>query len=107
MLKAYRDHAAERTVLGLPPLPLNAEQTATLSKLLKRPPAGKGHPLVDLLENRIPAGVDDAAKIKSAFLPHIPNKRAGGMCWAAKSRRSSSTPPRTPARCRLIVTFPP
>ncbi|MDO9063858.1 MAG: hypothetical protein Q7U25_01460, partial [Sulfuricella sp.] len=41
MLKAYRDHAAERTALGLPPLPLNAEQTTALSELLKSPPAGE------------------------------------------------------------------
>ncbi len=75
MLKAYRDHAAERTALGLPPLPLNEEQTTALSELLKNPPAGEGTFLVDLLENRIPAGVDDAAKVKAAFLADIANDR--------------------------------
>ena len=77
MLKAYRDHAAERTALGLPPLPLNAEQTTALTELLKSPPAGEGAFLVDLLENRIPAGVDDAAKVKAAFLSDIASGRTG------------------------------
>ncbi len=75
MLKAYRDHAAERTALGLPPLPLNAGQTTALIEILKSPPAGEGTFLVDLLENRIPAGVDDAAKVKAAFLADIANGR--------------------------------
>jgi aconitate hydratase 2/2-methylisocitrate dehydratase len=76
MLKAYRDHAAERTALGLPPLPLNAEQTTALTDLLKNPPAGEESFLVELLENRIPAGVDDAAKAKASFLADIANGRA-------------------------------
>ena len=76
MLKAYRDHAAERAALSLPPLPLNAEQTAALCDLLKNPPAGEEAFLVSLLEDRIPAGVDDAAKVKSAFLADIANGRA-------------------------------
>ncbi len=76
MLKAYRDHAAERAALDLPPLPLNAEQTAALGELLKHPPAGEESFLLDLLENRIPAGVDDAAKVKSAFLADIAHGRA-------------------------------
>src|SRR5574340_1305863 len=75
MLKAYLDHAAERTALGLPPLPLNAEQTAALSELVKYPPAGEENFLLDLLENRVPAGVDDAAKVKAAFLADIANGR--------------------------------
>ncbi|MGE5028036.1 MAG: aconitate hydratase B, partial [Betaproteobacteria bacterium] len=76
MLKAYRDHAAERTALGLPPLPLNAEQVAALCELVKNPPAGEENFLLDLLENRVPAGVDDAAKAKSAFLADIASGRA-------------------------------
>jgi aconitate hydratase 2/2-methylisocitrate dehydratase len=73
MLKAYRDHAAERTALGLPPLPLNAEQAAALTELVKNPPAGEENFLLDLLENRVPAGVDDAAKVKATFLADIAN----------------------------------
>lgn len=76
MLKAYRDHAAERTALGLPPLPLNAEQTAALSELVKNPPEGEASFLLDLLENRVPAGVDDAAQVKAAFLADIASGRA-------------------------------
>jgi aconitate hydratase 2/2-methylisocitrate dehydratase len=71
MLNAYRNHVAERLTAGLPPLPLNAEQTAALVELLKQPPAGEEATLVDLLENRIPAGVDQAAYVKAAFLTDI------------------------------------
>ena len=71
MLTEYRTHEAERAALGLPPLPLNPEQTAALVELLKQPPAGEADTLVDLLENRIPAGVDQAAYVKAAFLSDI------------------------------------
>lgn len=71
MLTAYREHVAERAALGLPPLPLNAEQTALLVDMLKNPPAGETQTLVDLLENRVPAGVDQAAYVKAAFLADI------------------------------------
>lgn len=77
MLTAYRNHVAERAVLGLPPLPLSAEQTAALVELLKAPTAGDESLLVDLLENRTPAGVDQAAYVKAAFLADIANSRAG------------------------------
>ena len=61
MLEAYREHVAEREALGIPPKPLNPEQTAGLIELLKNPPAGEEATLVDLLENRVPPGVDEAA----------------------------------------------
>ncbi|HEY8118554.1 MAG TPA: bifunctional aconitate hydratase 2/2-methylisocitrate dehydratase [Methylophilaceae bacterium] len=76
MLTAYRDHCAERSALGLPPLPLNPEQTAQLVDLLKSPPAGEETLLLDLLENRVPAGVDQAAYVKAAFLADIANGAA-------------------------------
>ncbi|MFL6662413.1 MAG: bifunctional aconitate hydratase 2/2-methylisocitrate dehydratase, partial [Rhizobacter sp.] len=68
MLTAYRQHAAERAALGIPPLPLTAQQTAELVELLKAPPAGEETFLVELLTHRVPAGVDDAAKVKASFL---------------------------------------
>ena len=71
MLEAYREHVAEREALGIPPKPLNAEQTAALVELLKNPPAGEEETLVDLLENRVPPGVDEAAYVKAAFLSAI------------------------------------
>ncbi|MCB5184663.1 bifunctional aconitate hydratase 2/2-methylisocitrate dehydratase [Methylobacillus gramineus] len=71
MLTAYRNHVAERTAQGLPPLPLDTEQTASLVELLKNPPAGEEAYLVDLLENRVPAGVDQAAYVKAAFLSDV------------------------------------
>lgn len=71
MLTAYREHVAERIALGLPPLPLNPEQTAQLVELLRTPPAGEEALLVELLENRIPAGVDQAAYVKAAYLADV------------------------------------
>ncbi|GGY35347.1 aconitate hydratase B [Bacterioplanes sanyensis] len=71
MLEAYRAHVAERAELGIPPKPLNAEQTAALVELLKNPPAGEEDTLVDLLANRVPPGVDEAAYVKAGFLSAI------------------------------------
>lgn len=71
MLAAYRQHAAERAALGIPPLPLSAQQTAELIELLKAPPAGEEAALVDLITNRVPAGVDDAAKVKASYLAAV------------------------------------
>ena len=71
MLEAYRNHIAERAELGVPPLPLDAEQTAALVELLKSPPAGEEETLLDLLRNRVPAGVDQAAYVKAGFLAAI------------------------------------
>ena len=68
MLEAYSQHVAERAALGVPPKPLDDAQTAALVELLKNPPAGEEAFLVDLLENRVPAGVDQAAYVKAAFL---------------------------------------
>ncbi|MEK6664749.1 MAG: bifunctional aconitate hydratase 2/2-methylisocitrate dehydratase [Pseudomonadota bacterium] len=71
MLETYRAHVAERAGQGLPPLPLNAEQTAQLVELIKQSPKGEDDFLLDLLENRIPPGVDQAAYVKAAFLADI------------------------------------
>jgi aconitate hydratase 2/2-methylisocitrate dehydratase len=68
MLAAYRQHVAERAALGIPPLPLDAQQTASLAELLKTPPAGEEAFLLDLITHRVPPGVDDAAKVKASFL---------------------------------------
>lgn len=71
MLEAYRNHVAERAALGIPPLPLSAEQTSELCELLKQPPAGEEDFLVSLLRDRIPPGVDQAAYVKAGFLTAI------------------------------------
>ncbi|MEJ5211845.1 MAG: bifunctional aconitate hydratase 2/2-methylisocitrate dehydratase [Burkholderiales bacterium] len=76
MLEAYRAHVAERAAQGLPPLPLNAEQVAALVELIKNPPAGEEDFLLDLLENRVPPGVDQAAYVKAAFLADVARGRA-------------------------------
>jgi len=71
MLEAYRAHAAERAALGIPALPLSRQQTEDLVALLRNPPAGEEAFLLDLITYRVPAGVDDAAKVKAAFLSAI------------------------------------
>lgn len=71
MLNAYRQHVAERAALGIPALPLSAQQTADLIELLKNPPAGEEAFLVDLITHRVPAGVDDAAKVKASYLAAV------------------------------------
>ena len=71
MLEAYRSHVAEREALGIPAKPLTSEQVAELVELLKNPPAGEESTLVDLISNRVPPGVDEAAYVKAAFLSAI------------------------------------
>ncbi|WP_078083793.1 bifunctional aconitate hydratase 2/2-methylisocitrate dehydratase [Microbulbifer mangrovi] len=71
MLEAYRKHVAERAEQGIPPKPLNAEQVAGLVELLKNPPAGEEQELLDLITNRVPPGVDEAAYVKAGFLSAI------------------------------------
>ncbi|MBI2394123.1 MAG: bifunctional aconitate hydratase 2/2-methylisocitrate dehydratase [Deltaproteobacteria bacterium] len=71
MLTEYRQHAAERAALGIPPLPLTAQQMRQLVELLLSPPNGDAQELVELLTNRVPAGVDDAAKVKATFLTKV------------------------------------
>ncbi len=67
----YEKHVKEREALGVPPLPLTAEQTAQVIELLKEIPIVEEEKLLDLLENRVPPGVDDAAYVKAAFLNDI------------------------------------
>ncbi len=71
VLEAYRKHVEERAAQGIVPQPLNAEQTAGLVDLLKNPPAGEEAFLLDLLTNRVPPGVDEAAYVKAGFLSAI------------------------------------
>jgi aconitate hydratase 2/2-methylisocitrate dehydratase len=71
MLTNYRQHSAERAALGIPPLPLSPQQTAELIELIKNPPAGEETFLLELLVQRVPPGVDDAAKVKASFLAAV------------------------------------
>ncbi|MBC7861108.1 MAG: bifunctional aconitate hydratase 2/2-methylisocitrate dehydratase [Burkholderiaceae bacterium] len=87
MLQAYRQHVAERAALGIPALPLSAKQTEELVALLKNPPKGEEQYLVELLTYRVPAGVDDAAKVKAAFLDQV----AKGKEACALISRESAT----------------
>ena len=76
MLEAYRTHAAERHLQGIPPKALDPEWTAGLVELLKNPPAGEEDFLVDLISNRVPPGVDEAAYVKASFLTALVNGEA-------------------------------
>jgi aconitate hydratase 2/2-methylisocitrate dehydratase len=71
MLQAYVDHVAERAALGIPPLPLSAKQTADLIELLKNPATSQADFLLNLITYRVPAGVDDAAKVKASYLAAV------------------------------------
>ena len=68
MLEAYRKHIEERAAEGIVPKPLDSQQTADLVELLKNPPAGEEDCILDLITNRIPPGVDEAAYVKAGFL---------------------------------------
>ena len=76
MLEAYRAHVAERAQQNIPPKPLDPEWTAGLVELLKNPPAGEEEFLLDLIANRVPPGVDEAAYVKASFLSAIVNGEA-------------------------------
>ena len=71
MLETYRQHVAERAAINIPPKPLSPLQVAELITLLKNPPEGEEQYLVDLISNRVPPGVDEAAYVKAAFLSDI------------------------------------
>jgi len=71
MLAAYRQAAADRQALGIPPLPLSAAQVEALVELLEQPPAGEGAFLLELLSERIPPGVDEAAYVKAGWLKAV------------------------------------
>jgi aconitate hydratase 2 / 2-methylisocitrate dehydratase len=71
LLEAYRQHVQERADQGVVPQPLNPEQTAALVELLKNPPAGEEDFILDLITNRVPAGVDQSAYVKAGFLAAI------------------------------------
>ena len=71
LIEEYKAHTEERAKLGVPPLPLTAEQTAELVELLKQDPIPEEEYLLDLFKNHINPGVDDAAYVKAAFLNAI------------------------------------
>ncbi len=71
LLKDYADHVAERATKGIPPLPLNAEQTNCITQLLEQESTYDSSYLLDLLINRVPPGVDEAAYVKASWLTAI------------------------------------
>ena len=84
MLEAYRAHVAERAQEGLPPKALTAEQVSQLVELLKAPPAGEEATLLELLTERVPPGVDDAAYVKAAFLADVAKGEASSPLISAE-----------------------
>ncbi|MDH5231042.1 MAG: aconitate hydratase B, partial [Gammaproteobacteria bacterium] len=71
MLDAYHKHVEERAAEGLPPLALDAEQTAALVELLKNPPKGQEQECLELFTHRVPPGVDQASYVKAGFLTAV------------------------------------
>jgi len=90
MLEQYRQQVAERAAEGIPPKPLDAEQVAALVELVKSPPEGEQEFILDLLTNRVPAGVDEAAYVKAGFLNAI-------------AKGEISSPILTPARATELL----
>ncbi|MFT2111611.1 bifunctional aconitate hydratase 2/2-methylisocitrate dehydratase [Marinomonas sp. 2405UD68-3] len=84
MLEAYRKHVEERALEGIPPTALDADQVSTLVELLKNPPAGEEDFILDLLKNRVPAGVDQAAYVKAGFLAAITTGEASSPLISPK-----------------------
>jgi aconitate hydratase 2 / 2-methylisocitrate dehydratase len=71
VIEAYLKHVEERKALGIPPSPLDPEQTSEVCKLLAKPPKGQEQFLRDLLANRVSPGVDPAAEVKAGFLAEV------------------------------------
>ena len=111
MLQAYVDHVAERAALGIPPLPLSAKQTSELIELIKTAGAKDGEFLLNLLTNRVPAGVDDAAKVKASYLAAVAHgtettlllgrARATERRQSRTARETARTPETGPGRSPL------
>ena len=99
MLDQYRKHVAERAAEGVPPKPLDAAQTAALVELIKQPPAGEQDFLLDLLANRIPAGVDEAAYVKAGFLAAVAKGEVEFADFIARCGRRNCL-----ARCLAAIT---
>ncbi len=70
MLNEYKAHVEERATQNIPPLPLDADQTSQLVELLKADNE-ESELLLYLLKERVPAGVDQSAYVKAAFLADI------------------------------------
>ena len=85
MLEAYLKHVAERAIQGIPPLPLDSEQTTALVELLKSPATDDGSFLLELFTQRVPAGVDQAAYVKASFLAAIVAGKAQSPLISAES----------------------
>ena len=88
MLKEYRKHEQERRAQGIPALALNAEQVADLVELIKEPPVGEEDFILDIFSNKVPAGVDQAAYVKAAFLTDVANSKVSTPLITCESATS-------------------
>jgi len=88
MLKEYRKHEQERRAQGIPALALNAEQVADLVELIKDPPVGEEDFILDIFSNKVPAGVDQAAYVKAAFLTDVANSKVSTPLITCESATS-------------------
>ena len=88
MLKEYRKHEQERHAQGIPALALNAEQVADLVELIKDPPVGEEDFILDIFSNKVPAGVDQAAYVKAAFLTDVANSKVSTPLITCESATS-------------------
>ncbi len=87
LLADYRKHTEERAELGVPPLALTADQVAELVELLKANPIEDADYAMELFTQHVPAGVDDAAYVKAAFLNDIVQGNAS--CETIDAKRAT------------------
>jgi aconitate hydratase 2/2-methylisocitrate dehydratase len=92
MLEAYRAHVAERAALGIPPLPLSCQADHRTGRPAEEPAAGEEATLVELITYRVPAGVDDAAKVKAEFLAKVAKGEEACPLISAPRRPNCSAP---------------
>ena len=102
MLEQYRAHVKERSELGIVPKPLTAEQTASLVELIKNPPKGEEKFILELLTDRVPPGVDEAAYVKAGFLAAIAKRRNNVAYFECGKKQ-----PNCLEQCRVDITLPP
>ena len=80
MIEVYKAAAQERSLSGIPPLPLSRQQVEEVVQLLEQT-----HPertfLLELLASRVEPGVGEAARVKAHWLEQIADgkRRAAGL----------------------------
>lgn len=81
----YNQQVSERAAQNVPPLPLDAAQTAEIIRLLLANDS-RSKELKELLSERVSPGVDEAAKVKAEFLDSLAQSKQS--CQAISPREA-------------------